>query len=129
MSAAAQELRVLKVRYRAKSLLRVSQSIAAGAIDETALREATVEEQRAALPPLHGVGPASVGYILIDVFHALDQLRHVAPWEHRIYSHLLLGTPVDEPAPADVLLERSRAGRRGVRSPSTICGRSRPLHL
>lgn len=101
-----QELRALKVGYRAKSLLRVSEAIAAGHVDETALRGASVEDQRAALLSLYGVGPASVGYVLVDVFHAFDELSHISPWEHRIYSRLLFGTSVDEPAPVAALLDR-----------------------
>lgn len=100
------ELRALKVGYRAKSLLRVSEAIAAGEVDAAALREATVEEQRAALLSLYGIGPASVGYILIDAFHAFDEMAHISPWERGIYSHLLLGRPTDDPAPVPVLLER-----------------------
>jgi DNA-3-methyladenine glycosylase II len=101
-----QELRALKVGYRAKSLLRVSRAILAGEVDAAALRRATADEQRAALVSLYGVGPASVGYILIDVFHAFDELAHISPWEQRIYSRMLLGTPVEDPAPVPVLLER-----------------------
>lgn len=100
------ELRALKVGYRARSLLRVSEVVARGDLDEAALRKTTVGEQRATLLSLHGVGPASVGYILVDVFHAFDELVHISPWEQRIYSRLLLGTPVDEPAPASELMER-----------------------
>jgi len=101
-----QELRALKVGYRARSLLRVSEAIAEGAVDGDALRSSTVSEQRMALLSLYGIGPASVGYILIDVFHAFDELAHLSPWEHRIYSRLLLETPVEDPAPVAVLLER-----------------------
>jgi 3-methyladenine DNA glycosylase/8-oxoguanine DNA glycosylase len=104
--ATEQELRTLRVGYRAKSLLRVSQAIVAGEVDAAALRGATLEEQRARLISLYGVGPASVGYILIDVFHAFDELAHISPWEQRIYSRILLGTPVEDPAPVPVVLER-----------------------
>jgi 3-methyladenine DNA glycosylase/8-oxoguanine DNA glycosylase len=101
-----QELRSLKVGYRARSLLRVSEAIAEGRVDGERLRSSTVAEQRAALLSLYGVGPASVGYILIDVFHAFDEFAHISPWEHRIYSRLLLGTPVDDPAPVPAMLNR-----------------------
>jgi 3-methyladenine DNA glycosylase/8-oxoguanine DNA glycosylase len=104
--AREKELRALKLGYRARSLLRVSEAIARGEVDEPELRDRTVDEQRAALMSLYGVGPASVGYILVDVFHAFDEVAHVSPWEQRIYSRLLLGTPVEEPAPVAVLLER-----------------------
>ena len=72
--AAEDELRALKVGYRARSLLRVSEAVARGDVDEAALRHATSDEQRAALLSLYGIGPASVGYILVDVFHAFDEL-------------------------------------------------------
>jgi 3-methyladenine DNA glycosylase/8-oxoguanine DNA glycosylase len=101
-----QELRALKVGYRATSLVRISEAVAAGQVDDAALRATTLEEQRVALLSLYGIGPASVGYILIDVFHAFDELAHISPWEQRIYSRLLLGTAVDDPAPVPVLLER-----------------------
>jgi DNA-3-methyladenine glycosylase II len=101
-----QELRALKVGYRAKALLRVSEVIATGRVDESALRRAGIEEQRAALLSLYGIGPASLGYILVDVFHAFDELGHISPWEQRIYSRLLLGVSSEDPAPVPVLLER-----------------------
>lgn len=104
-----QELRSLKVGYRARSLLRVSEAIAEGGMDGERMRRSPPAEQREALLSLYGVGPASIGYILIDVFHAFDEFTHISPWEHRIYSRLLLGTPIDEPAPVRVLL--SRIGR------------------
>jgi len=103
--ASEQELRALKVGYRAKSLLRVSEAIARGEIDENALRAASLGEQRDALLSLYGVGPASVGYILVDVFHAFDELSHISPWEQVIYTRLL-GGAVDDPAPVPALLER-----------------------
>ncbi len=96
---AEQGLRALKVGYRARRLLEVSAAIAGGQLDQAALREATLDEQRAALLSLYGVGRASVGYILVDVFHAFDELSHISPWEQGIYSRLLLGLPVDDPAP------------------------------
>ena len=40
---------------------------------------------------LYGVGPASVWYILSDVFHHLDELNHISPWEQKIYSKVKHG--------------------------------------
>jgi DNA-3-methyladenine glycosylase II len=105
--AAEEELRALKVGYRARSLLRVSEALARGDVDEAALRHATSDEQRAALLSLYGIGPASVGYILVDVFHAFDELGHISPWEQRIYSRLLSGGSAEGPLPVSVLLERA----------------------
>jgi 3-methyladenine DNA glycosylase/8-oxoguanine DNA glycosylase len=102
-----EDLRSLKVGYRARSLLRVSEATARGDVDEAELRHATSDEQRAALLSLHGIGPASVGYVLVDVFHAFDELGHISPWEQRIYSRLLTGGSAGEPLPVSVLLERA----------------------
>ena len=61
-------------------------------IDEYQLRTMTLDEPRQALLELYGIGPGSVGYILIDVFHRWDELTHISPWEQKIYSHLFFGT-------------------------------------
>lgn len=60
------ELRSLKVGYRAKSLIRVSEPFASGKIDELELRNKSKEEQEKILISLYGIGPASVGYIMFD---------------------------------------------------------------
>jgi len=83
-----QELRNLKVGYRAKSLIRVSEPFASGKIDELELRNKGKEEQEKILISLYGIGPASAGYIMFDVFHHWDYLQHVSPWEQKIYSHI-----------------------------------------
>ena len=67
--AAEDELRSLKVGYRAKSIMRVTEAFVSGQVDEVALRDCPRAEQRQALLALYGVGPASVEYILSDVFH------------------------------------------------------------
>jgi 3-methyladenine DNA glycosylase/8-oxoguanine DNA glycosylase len=97
-------LRQLKVGYRAKSILRVTQAFAEGQIDEFTLREAPREVRRAALLDLYGIGPASVGYILFDVFHQWDELNHISPWEQRIYSKLFFDRDPAGPLPVEQLL-------------------------
>jgi len=103
--ATEQELRDLKVGYRARSLKRVSKALAEKSVDEFDLRRKTRQEQRQALLGLYGIGPASVGYLLSDVFHHLDEFEHISPWEQKIYSRLFFGTPVDEPVAVERLIE------------------------
>jgi 3-methyladenine DNA glycosylase/8-oxoguanine DNA glycosylase len=100
-----EELRQLKVGYRAKSIKRVTAAFVSREIDEFELRLRPKEEQREALLGLYGIGPASVGYILCDVFHHLDELNHISPWEQKIYSKLFFGRNPDEPVPVDLLLQ------------------------
>ncbi len=87
-SADEQELRRLKLGYRAKSLIRVSKPFAERSIDDLVLRDTSQAEQEHTLRSLYGIGPASVGYIMFDVFHHWDYLKHISPWEHKIYTRL-----------------------------------------
>jgi len=97
------ELRALKLGYRAKSIARVTEAFVGNRVDELALREASADAQRAALLDLYGIGPASVEYVLSDVFHRFDEITHISPWEQRIYSKLFLGRPLERPVPAERL--------------------------
>lgn len=85
-NASEQKLRELKMGYRAKSLIRVSEPFARGEINELELRNRKAEEQEKTLIALYGIGPASVGYIMFDVFHRWDHLKHISPWEQKIYN-------------------------------------------
>ena len=98
------QLRLLKVGYRAKSILRVTEAFTSGKIDEQELRLQPHGEQRAVLLSLYGVGPASVGYILSAVFHHLDELQHISPWEQKIYSKLFFGKDPEDPLPVQDLI-------------------------
>ncbi len=99
-----EELRGLKVGYRAKTIKRVTAAFVSGEVDEMALRDRSREEQRKALLALYGVGPASVEYILADVFHHYDAMTHISPWEQKIYSKLFFGRDPADPAPVADLL-------------------------
>lgn len=103
-AATEEELRALKVGYRAKSLKRVSAAFTRGEIDEMDLRGKTIEEQRQALLKLYGIGPASVGYLLFDVFHQLEKMEHISPWGQKIYSKLFFDIDPDTPVPVEKLL-------------------------
>jgi 3-methyladenine DNA glycosylase/8-oxoguanine DNA glycosylase len=102
--ATEQELRDLKVGYRVKSIKRVTESFVNKEIDEFELRKQSQEEQRQALLNLYGIGPASVWYIVSDVFHRLDELNYISPWEQRIYSKLFFERDPNNPVPVDDLL-------------------------
>lgn len=97
-------LRGLKLGYRAKSIKRVTHTFARKEIDEFALRNMSKSEQREALLNLYGIGPASVWYLLFDVFHHLDELNHISPWEQKIYSRLFFDADPGNPVEVEELL-------------------------
>ncbi len=101
--ATEQELRALKVGYRAKSLKRVTAAFVGNALDEIELRNKSRAEQRDALLGLYGIGPASVGYILFDVFHHYE-MDHISPWEQKIYSKLFFNRDPEKPISTDRLM-------------------------
>jgi len=105
LKVSEEELRALKVGYRAKSLLRITEPFAKGKIDELRLRSENKDKQREILISLYGVGPATVGYILFDVFKHYDELRHISPWEQKIYSKLFFNVNPENPIPVEKLLD------------------------
>lgn len=86
--ASEQKLRDLKMGYRAKSFVRVSEQFVRDQVDEIALRNKSPEEQEESLLSLYGVGPQTVGYIMFDCFHRFDHMKNVSPWEQKIYTHI-----------------------------------------
>jgi 3-methyladenine DNA glycosylase/8-oxoguanine DNA glycosylase len=84
-----QEMRALKVGYRAKTLLRLTKAFTSGTLDERALRGAPRPVVENALGSLYGVGPTSLSYLLYEDFYFLSDLRVVPPWERKIMSRLL----------------------------------------
>ncbi|MGA9351323.1 MAG: hypothetical protein WBW48_21300 [Anaerolineae bacterium] len=102
-AAPEEDLRALKVGYRAKSLKRMSSQFAHGEIDAHALRQLPNEELKRALLKLYGVGPATVWYLMSGNFHRYDAFDHVSPWEQKIYSRLLFD---QELVPAEQILAK-----------------------
>ena len=100
-----QELRDLKVGYRAKSIKKIDEYFTAGAMDEMALRQKDRETQMTELLKLYGVGPATVWYLLFDVFHHWDFFNHVSPWEQKIYSKVFFDQDPEKPVPVKKLLK------------------------
>lgn len=105
LTATEEELRALKVGYRAKSLLRISEPFTKREIDEHIIRRENKERQRETLLQLYGIGPATVGYLLFDVFKHYDELRHISPWEQKIYSKLFFNTDSESPVFVKQLLD------------------------
>ena len=81
-----EELRALKVGYRAKSFLRATEDCIK--INEFSMRKLDNLELRKELLKIYGVGPASVNYIMVGVYHR-NVLTTIPPWEAKIYSKLL----------------------------------------
>lgn len=113
---AEQDLRDLKVGYRAKTLKRVSQAFVDQQIDEFSLRGKSIEEQRKALLNLYGVGPASVGYLLTDVFQRYDYLETISPWERKIYSKLFFDQDAEDALSSETLINYFREHFSGYRA-------------
>jgi 3-methyladenine DNA glycosylase/8-oxoguanine DNA glycosylase len=99
------ELRALKVGYRARAIKKIDDQFAGDAIDEYDLRKKDRVTQRKELLKLYGVGPATVWYLLFDVFHQLDFFDHVSPWEQKIYSKLFFDQDPEKPVPVQQLLK------------------------
>jgi len=99
------ELRALKVGYRARSIKRIDDSFTQGSMDEFALRSQDIETQRKELLSLYGVGPATVWYLLFDVFHHWGFFNHISPWEQKIYSKLFFDKDPENPVEVGEILE------------------------
>lgn len=99
-----EELRALKVGYRAKSIKRTDDYFGQGLIDEMELRKKDRDTQMKELLKLYGVGPATVWYLLFDVFHHWDFFNHISPWEQKIYSKLFFNRDPENPVPVKKLL-------------------------
>jgi 3-methyladenine DNA glycosylase/8-oxoguanine DNA glycosylase len=87
--ASDEELRALKVGYRAKSLKRQADSFGPAGLDEMALRRMPTTELKKLLLSIYGIGPASVWYLLFGQFKRYDVFETISPWEQKIYSRLL----------------------------------------
>ncbi len=87
--ASEQELRGIKLGYRAKFLKRITEQFVNKEIDEFTLRKKSREEVRTEMLKLYGIGPASVEYLLFEHFYFYDRLETIPPWEQKIMSRLI----------------------------------------
>ncbi|MDH4359049.1 MAG: hypothetical protein OEV37_03925 [Candidatus Berkelbacteria bacterium] len=100
-----EDLRALKIGYRAKYIKKIDDYFAKGEIDEDELRAKNRDTQIEELLKLYGVGPATVWYLLFDVFHHWDFFDHVSPWEQKIYSKLFFDRDPEDPVPVPEILK------------------------
>ena len=84
-----EELRKLKVGYRAKIFVKLSETFVKEKIDEFELRKLPVKEAKEKLMKLYGIGPETARILLQEALHHYDIFGHVAPWQQKIYSRLL----------------------------------------
>nr|MDO8099135.1 hypothetical protein [Candidatus Njordarchaeota archaeon] len=93
-----EELRALKVGYRAKTIKRVSEVFARREIDEMKLRKMSTEGARRELMKLYGVGPATVQIILSGYFRRYDTFELKGRyWEQKILSRVLFAKELVSP--------------------------------
>lgn len=100
-----EELRNLKLGYRAKFIKKISQQFANGEVDEFEIREMSKEEQRQKLLSLYGIGPASVHNLSWEVFRHYDKVEKISPWEQKIYSKLFFNRDSENPVSEEKLLD------------------------
>lgn len=100
-----EDLRKLKLGYRAKTIKRIDEAFRNKDIDEVALRTKDNKTQKNELLKLYGIGPATVWYLLFDIFHYWDAFNHISPWEQRIYSKLFFDTEPENPAGVEQLID------------------------
>lgn len=89
-----QELRDMKVGYRAKFLKRISEQFTNKEINEFAMRSYSNEEIKKCVLNLYGIGPASVEYLLFEDFYRYDAFTTIPPWEQKILSMLIFKKPL-----------------------------------
>jgi len=97
-----QELRELKVGYRAKFFTKITKQFVNKEINEFALRKISREGLKKEMLKLYGIGPASVEYLLFEDFYFLDSLETIPPWEQKIMSKLIFNEKL---VPAKEILE------------------------
>lgn len=86
-----QELRDLKVGYRAKFIKRLSSNFSKGEVNELNLRKLSKDEVKKELMKLYGIGPETARILLFEIFHQDDIFDHISPWQQKIYSMLFYG--------------------------------------
>lgn len=106
LGSSEDELRALKLGYRARTVRRLSEQFSLHPLLESTLMAiGDPRELDASLRKIYGIGPATSGYLVFEWFKHGDYLTHVSPWERQILSRLVM----DEPdCDAGLLIEECR---------------------
>ena len=110
VKASEDELRKLKLGYRAKFFIKITKQFVNKEIDEFVLRTKSKEEVKKEMLKLYGIGPASVNYLLFEYFYFLDALETIPPWEQKIMSRLIFNRKL---VPAEKILHFFKTRYRG----------------
>jgi 3-methyladenine DNA glycosylase/8-oxoguanine DNA glycosylase len=106
-AASEDDLRALKLGYRAKTLKRQAEQFIEGKIDENRLRDIHDSKRIAqALDEIYGVGSQSAWYMASEFFHFYDSLDYVSPWEGKIVGRALFGRDVSTRRVQEFLTKR-----------------------
>jgi len=87
--ASEKELRDLKLGYRAKFLKRIAKDFVEGKIKEELIKKLSKDEAKKELMKIYGIGLASAGYLLFEVFRRYDSFDYLPPWEQKVLSRLI----------------------------------------
>lgn len=90
------KLRELKMGYRSKMLIFQANDFMTGKIDEKLWRSMNNEELEKNLLNIYGVGPASVGYLMNEVFKRYNYFKYISPWEQKIFSKLIFNSECED---------------------------------
>jgi len=85
LRATDEELRELKVGYRAKNILRITEHFVNDGVSESALRELPTDKLEKELLKVYGVGKQTVFYVM----GRAEYLKHISLWERKILSRYI----------------------------------------
>ena len=105
-----EDLRKLKVGYRAKLFIKLSKTFVEEKIDEFELRQLSVGDAKERLLRLYGVGPETVRILLVEALHHYEIFDHVAPWQQKILSRLLFNKQL---VPTEKIIKDKFGGHNG----------------
>ncbi|MBX7046535.1 MAG: hypothetical protein K1X86_11940 [Ignavibacteria bacterium] len=84
-----EDLRRLKLGYRAKNILRINTQFKDHRINEKELRLLEISKLTNELLKIYGVGKQTVFYLILGQFHIVSYLEHIPLWERKILSYYL----------------------------------------